>query len=293
MMKSHICQFFVMLTGLFLCACSASRDLPEGIYMLDKVKVLTDGKYKDIPPSQMKAYVRQKANSRWFSTLKIPLGVYAMAGKDSTWLNKMLRSMGEAPVIYDSVLARQTCEDLQMALQNRGYLDAEVSLYIDKHKKKADAIYVLRPGMPYRIQHLERDIQDSLIAGLLKDRRSLLYDGMQFSADMLNEERSEITHYLQDFGYFRFHKEFITYKARKDVNSHTIDLAMVLHPYRSDSEASDTLHSRYKIRDLNFVSGAVGDSVIHLRESVLRENTFLHAGDYYSASDLQCLIRGL
>ena len=287
MMKSHICQFFVMLTGLFLCACSASRDLPEGIYMLDKVKVLTDGKYKDIPPSQMKAYVRQKANSRWFSTLKIPLGVYAMAGKDSTWLNKMLRSMGEAPVIYDSVLARQTCEDLQMALQNRGYLDAEVSLYIDKHKKKADAIYVLRPGMPYRIQHLERDIQDSLIAGLLKDRRSLLYDGMQFSADMLNEERSEITHYLQDFGYFRFHKEFITYKARKDVNSHTIDLAMVLHPYRSDSEASDTLHSRYKIRDLNFVSGAVGDSVIHLRESVLRENTFLHAGDYYSASDLQ------
>ena len=206
MTKSHIGQFLTILTGVFLCACSASRDLPEESYMLDKVKVLTDGKYKDINLSQMKAYVRQKTNSRWFSTLKIPLGVYAMAGRDSTWLNKMLRSMGEAPVIYDSLLAQQTCEDLQMALQNKGYLDAEVSLYLDLHKKKADAIYVLRPGIPYRIRHLERDIQDSLIADLLKDRRSLLHDGMQFSADVLNEERSEITRFLQDLGYFRFHK---------------------------------------------------------------------------------------
>lgn len=287
MMKSRIFQFLTMLAGVLFCACSASRDLPEEAYLLDKVKVVTEGKYKDINSSQMKAYVRQKANSRWFSTLKIPLGVYAMAGKDSTWVNKMLRSMGEAPVIYDSVLARQTCEDLQMALQNKGYLDAEVSLYLDKHKKKADAIYVLRPGRPYVVRHLVRDIQDSVIAGFLKSRRSLLQEGMQFSTDMLNEERSEITRYLQDLGYFRFHKEFITYRARKDADNYTIDLAMILHPYRSDIEDSDTLHSRYTIRNLSFVSSAVGDSLIHLRKSVLRENTFLHSGDYYSASDLQ------
>lgn len=287
MMKPHFYQFLTMLAGVLLCACSASRDLPEDTYMLDKVKVVTNGKYKDINSSQMKAYVRQKTNSRWFSTLKIPLGVYAMAGKDSTWYNNMLRSMGEPPVIYDSVLARQTCEDLQLALQNEGYLDAEVSMYLEKHKKKVDAIYVLRPGHPYVVQHLVRDIQDSVIAVFLKDRLSLLYDGMQFSANKLNEERSDISRYLQDLGYFRFHKEFITYRARKDAANHTIDLTMILHPYRSNSEASDTLHSRYTIRDLNFVSSAVSDSVIHLRESILRENTFLHSGDYYSVSDLQ------
>ena len=286
-MKPHFYQFLTMLAGVLLCACSASRDLPEDTYMLDKVKVVTNGKYKDINSSQMKAYVRQKTNSRWFSTLKIPLGVYAMAGKDSTWYNNMLRSMGEPPVIYDSVLARQTCEDLQLALQNEGYLDAEVSMYLEKHKKKVDAIYVLRPGHPYVVQHLVRDIQDSVIAVFLKDRLSLLYDGMQFSANKLNEERSDISRYLQDLGYFRFHKEFITYRARKDAANHTIDLTMILHPYRSNSEASDTLHSRYTIRDLNFVSSAVSDSVIHLRESILRENTFLHSGDYYSVSDLQ------
>ena len=66
----------VCLFGLLLGSCSASRDLPEGQLMLNKVGVVADGKYRDINPSQLKSYVRQKGNSRWFSAVKIPLGVY-------------------------------------------------------------------------------------------------------------------------------------------------------------------------------------------------------------------------
>ena len=52
-------SYFTLLTGaLLLGSCSVSRHLPEDVYMLDKVKVMTDGKYKDINPSQMKSYVR-------------------------------------------------------------------------------------------------------------------------------------------------------------------------------------------------------------------------------------------
>ena len=121
MKKSIKWSYFALLTSVLLFgACSVSSDLPEGVYMLDKVKVVTDGKYKDVSPSQMNNYVRQKGNSRWFSAIKIPLGVYAMAGKDSSWINRTLRRMGEAPVIYDSLLARQSCEDLKLALQNKG-----------------------------------------------------------------------------------------------------------------------------------------------------------------------------
>ena len=288
MKKPLIGRFLTFVTGtLLLCACSASRDLPEDTYMLNRVKVLTDAKYKDISTSQMKSYVRQKTNSRWFSTLKIPLGVYAMAGKDSSAINKMLRSMGEAPVVYDSTLARQTCEDLQLALQNKGYLDAEVALYLERHKKKVDAIYILRPGQPYFMSDYETDIRDSVIAGILKGRRSLLRNGMQFSTEALNRERSDITQFLQDQGYFRFHKEFITFRARKSENLHQVELGMILHPYKMDSEADDTLHSRYMIRNISYGSGAVGDTAIHLRKSVLVENTFLREGKPYSASDLQ------
>ena len=281
-------SYFAFLAGAFLLgSCSVSRNLPEGTYMLDKVKVMTDGKYQDINSAQMMNYVRQKGNARWFSAIKIPLGVYAMAGKDSSWINRTLRQMGEAPVIYDTLLARQTCEDLKLALQNKGYLDAQVEMYIKPHHRKIDALYVLHPGQPYFINNYTTDIQDSVIARMIASRKPLLYNGLQFSTDALNTERTQITNYLQDQGYFRFHKEFITYRAHKDSTRHEVGLTMVLHPYRANSEAKDTLHSRYWIRNISYESGALNDSVIHLRASVLKENTFLTEGQPYSSSQLQ------
>lgn len=52
-----------------------------------------------------------------------------MAGKDTTrWINRTLRKMGEEPVLYDSVQARLSSEDLTVALQNMGYMNATVDL---------------------------------------------------------------------------------------------------------------------------------------------------------------------
>lgn len=281
-------SYFAFLAGAFLLgSCSVSRNLPEGTYMLDKVKVMTDGKYQDINSAQMMNYVRQKGNARWFSAIKIPLGVYAMAGKDSSWINRTLRQMGEAPVIYDTLLARQSCEDLKLALQNKGYLDAQVEMFIKPHHRKIDALYVLHPGQPYFINNYTTDIQDSVIARMIASRKPLLYNGLQFSTDALNTERTQIATFLQDQGYFRFHKEFITYRAHKDSARHDVGLTMVLHPYRANSESKDTLHSRYWIRNISYESGALNDSVIHLRSSVLKENTFLTEGQPYSTSQLQ------
>ena len=283
---NKVSYIFLLLAAVLLGGCSATEDLPENTYMLRKVKVVTDGKYRDINPSQMKTYVRQKTNTRWFSSIKIPLGVYALAGKDSSWVNRTLRQMGEAPVTYDTLLAEQTCKDLQLALQNKGYLDAEVELYADVKGRKLDAIYVLHPGKPYYMKGLTRDIKDSVIAGLLKDYKSVLKDGMQFSTDALNTERSQLTQFLQDRGYFRFHKEFINYRARKNEEKHEVDLAMILHLYRSNEEANDTLHTRYWINDIVYETGN-DDQRMHLRPRVLEENTFLSVGSPYSASDLQ------
>ena len=272
---------------MFLCGCSVSRHLPEDSYMLNKVRVVTDGSYKDINTMAMKEYVRQKTNSRWLSTVKVPLGIYSLAGRDSSLINRVLRSIGEPPVVYDSLLARLSCEDLKQALQNKGYLDAEVSLYLDKRKRKVKAIYVLRPGPAYTISSYATDIQDSVIADILSKRGGTLRPGMQFSADALNTERSQITSYLQDRGYFRFHKEFINYRARKNAQDHSVGLSMILHKYRREAEDSSSLHTSYTVRDVVYQSGNVGDSAIHLRDHVLKENTFIRKGEPYSASDLQ------
>ena len=271
---------------MLLCGCSVSRHLPEGTYMLNKARVVVDSKYRDINTLAMKEYVRQKGNTRWLSTVKVPLGIYSLSGRDSTWMNRALWALGEAPVVYDSLMARQTCEDLKQALANMGYLDAEVALYVDYKKRKANTIYLLRPGTAYKISHYDTDIQDSVIEQMLRRRTSTLYAGKLFSADALNTERSQITTYLQDQGYFRFHKEFITYRARRHEKEKTVDLTLVLHPYFRTDEDSGSLHSRFDIRNVTFLSGS-GDSVIHLRRHVLEENSFIEAGKPYSITGLQ------
>ena len=287
MNKSLKRPYLTLLTAvLLMCGCSATRELPEDVYMLDHVRVVADGKYKDINASQLKSYVRQKGNARWFYAVKIPLGVYAMAGKDSSWINRTLRNIGEAPVVYDSLLAQQSCEVLKQALQNKGYLDAEVELFVDKKGKKLNAYYVLHPHEPYFVSDFEADIRDSVIAGLLKEKKYQIRMGERFSVDALNNERSDITSYLQDRGYFRFHKEFVTYKARKHEKERTVDVKLIVHPYYT-SEGKDTLHAHYDIRNIVYESGSPNDSVIHLRRHVLEENTFIKKGGPYSASDLQ------
>ena len=276
-----------VVLGLIVCSCSASRDLPESQLMLNKVSVIADGKYPDINTSQLKSYVRQKENSRWFSAVKLPLGVYAMAGSDSTrWINRTLKSMGEAPVIFDTLQAHLSCENLQMALKNKGYLDAQVELFTTQKKKKLDAFYVLHPDKPYYIRKLNLDIQDSIIERLLSSQTLNLKEGSKINVEALNQERSRLATLLQNQGYFRFHKEFISYRIDTLQSSHQADVTLLLRPYRT-SNISDTLHARYGIRHISYASGNPQDSVIHLRDHVLRENTFIEEGKPYSAEGLQ------
>ena len=274
---------------MLLTACSTSRDIPEGEVMLNKVMVVADGKYKDINTSQLKSYVRQQGNSRWFSLAKVPLGIYRLAGKDSThWINRTLHSIGEAPVLFDSLQAGKSCEELQLALCNLGYLDAQVELFTTVKGKKLNAFYVLHPGSHYHIRNLKYDIQDSVIADLLShdvEKRGL-HEGMVFNVNALNEERSRLTTFLQNNGYYRFHKEFISYLADSIQESRQVDLTLQLRPYRT-SDSNDTLHTRYTIRKISYASGDLLDSVIHLRDRVLRENTLLIEGHLYSADALQ------
>ena len=288
MLRRFFClSALAVLLVLLLGSCSATRDIPEGQVMLNKVRVVADGKYRDVNAAQLKKYVRQKGNSRWFSALKIPLGVYSLAGSDTAkWINRTLHSIGEAPVIFDSLQARQSCENLQLCLQNQGYLDAQVELYTDLRGRKLNAIYVLHPGKPYYVRRLSYDIQDSAVARLLEHNGSRLREGMQFDVDALNGERSRLTALLRNRGYYRFHKEYITFRADSLRADRQVDLTLVLAPYRN-SEGQVAPHTRYSIRSIGYASGAADDSLIHLRQSVLRENMFLEPGEIYSDDALQ------
>ena len=116
---------FSVLLVLILTSCSETKYVAEGDYLLDKVQIKTDQPVRGLSITDMKMYVRQTGNSRWFSAIKIPLYTYSLSGRDtSQWFNRMLRSIGEAPMLYDSVQTRQSVNSLQIQIQNMGYLRA-------------------------------------------------------------------------------------------------------------------------------------------------------------------------
>ena len=270
-----------------LAACSATKFVPDESYLLEKVELKADTKKFNV--ASLEPYIRQKANSKWFSVFKIPLGTYALSGRDTTrWINRTLRKIGEEPVVYDTLQAQLSCNDLKLALQNMGYMNGEVDLTTRAKGKRLTAIYTLHPGTPFFINSVRYDIQDSVIARMLdldNPDRQELKAGDPFTVTRLEEERKRITRILMDSGYYRFHKDFIQYGADSTAGQNQINLMLHLLPYRPNSGAPETLHPRYSIRNVTFSSN--DSAKIHLRPRVLRRSTLIKEGDLFSATQLQ------
>lgn len=280
---------FLTITVVMLSGCSASKFVPEGSYLLDKVKITSDD--KDLPTGTLEPYIRQKANSKWFSMFKVPLGTYALSGKDSTkWINKTLRKIGENPVLFDSAQARQTCDDLEKVMHGMGYVSATADYELSLNRKnKLTITYKLHPGKPFSLRTVSRDIRDEGIADFLKEHDhagSLLHDGMPFTTKALDDERKRITTLLNDNGYFNFHKDFITFTADTVSGNTQIDLTLILHKYMSSGHRDATPHKRYTVDRVNF-HGNGEDGKLPLRQGVLNENTLIEKGMTFNAANLQ------
>lgn len=282
---------YILTVSLLLVSCNATKFVPEGSYLLDGVKV--ESADKELDASTLQDYVRQKGNSKWFSLFKIPMGTYALAGRDSTkWLNRMLRHIGEEPVVFNSLQAQLSMDDLTTAMHNMGYMHGRTEMKVTRKGRKVKVVYRLLPGEPYRIAIVHYDIQDSLIKKLIATYRGRnafkpsLKSGSRFTVDALNAERTKLTSFLLNHGYYKFHKDFIQYSADSARNSRDINITLQLLPYRTTNLSSDTLHPCYTIDSIRYLSGD-DDERLHLRKSVLRNATMLDAHTPYSADGLQ------
>ncbi|MBQ4392614.1 MAG: BamA/TamA family outer membrane protein [Prevotella sp.] len=282
---------WAVAVGSLLLACSTTKYVPEGQYLLGQVRVVADDEAHYANTGQLKSYVRQHPNAKWFSLFKLPLMTYSLSGRDSTkWLNRTLRNMGEAPVIFDSLQARLTCQDLQQQLRNEGFLQAKVQMEATPHgRKRMNLTYHLTPGQPYFVHRLDYVYADTTIATMLAadSTRRLLKSGMMFNVARLDAERKRIATLLADSGYYRFHKEYINYRADIVPGTQLIDLTLRLE---NERPAADGLpvkpHTRYWMRHIGYAGLPDGETP-HLRPHVLQECTHLSQGDHYRSSGLQ------
>lgn len=284
--KSYI---YIVLAVVLLASCSTTKYVEDGDYLLDKVLVDIDGNYPDLKSANLIDYVRQKENARWFSTAKMPLAFYSLSGRDTTkWINNTLKAMGEPPVIYDSELAKISCEDLSLQMQNFGYLRASTEAKTEIKDKKLTLTYKLNPGEPYFLRNVDYEIRDSIIADIeeITDRQKrLIKEYKRFRVSDLDAERKRITTYLNNRGYYKFNKDYIFFEADTVPGERFVDLKLVLNKHIAGN--ADTLHSRYKINTINYINAEDNNSKLGLRTKVLKNNTFLKEDGYYSLKDLR------
>lgn len=296
---------------LFLYSCSATKFIPDGYYMLDRVSVHSDD--KRVKPNALKGYIRQHPNSRWFSLVKVPMGPYALSGKDSTKaINRFLQRIGEMPVIYDSLEAERTRVSMEAAVRNMGYLHARVETDTQVKGKKLKLAYQVMPGELYEIRDFDYEISDSVQQAIYErdSLNRLLHAGMPFDLNQLEDERVRITTLFQNNGYYLFNKDYIHYEADSTVQPRKVDVKMFVSLPR-DSDSVPHLHRRFHIGRVGvFCDVEPTDTAslqhvqknsyniyyrdhLKMRPSVLADRIVLEQGQLYREADVQATYNNL
>jgi hypothetical protein len=249
-------QSILILTFLLLVtACSSTKYVPNGQYLLDKIKITTDR--KDINSSDLKLFIHQNTNAKWFSLFKTQLYIYNLSGRDSArWANRVLRKIGDAPILYSENEAKHSEVELTKALQNMGYIRAVVKHSTQIKKKKLTLFFDVSAGEPYTLHQFSYDISDPKIQEYLFNDtiKSLIHKDMPFNINIIDAERDRITTNLNNNGFYRFSKEYITFTADTVMNTRKVDLTMHLVPFPNSSKYTAAAYRQYHINDVKFVT---------------------------------------
>ncbi|MBQ9362699.1 MAG: hypothetical protein IJT97_04660, partial [Bacteroidaceae bacterium] len=277
-----------IFTVLLLASCSVSKYIPEGDYLLKDVYVTYDDSSKMLKEYDLKSYNQQLPNTKWFGA-KIPLKIYTLSGTDTTrWTCKLFRKLGEDPILFDSVKARNSAEQMYQVLANAGYVKSEVEAVRHIKDKKLTLEYAVKAGKRYHIRNIQRDIADKSIDSLLQAidaDESLLITGMPLDINVLNQERNRIAMKLCDLGYYKFTKEDIRYTIDTLRGSTDADLTMHLKLHLENGRSEPEPHRQYHIGNISYLPES--DGKYHFRRSFYSANTLIIPGELFNDSHLK------
>ena len=255
-------------------SCGVSKFIPSDQYLLNNVTIVSDN--ASLKPSTFYTYVRQNPNAKWFNLIKVPMRIYCVSGKDSAnWANRFFRKIGDKPVIYDQIAAYKSRKEMEKAVRNLGYMSAHVAVDTYTKGNKLDLVYRISSGRPYTIRSIAYQVNDPTIYQYLcqDSLSSLLSKGDLFDINKLDAERQRIAKLLQNKGYYKFHKDFLTYQADTMHNTYLVDVTLKLLPFQLRKEDEPQTHKQYLIRNVNFL---VGNEIPRISEEVLATYDSVH-----------------
>jgi len=294
------------LLSFFVASCSTVRVVPEGSSRLKENKIeITNS--KKFPVAILEPYIRQKPNSTFLFGINPFLNIYNWSnGKNNGW-DKLVKNIGQQPVIFDSLLVNKSVENISNHLEYLGYYNSVINHATITKSKKTTVKYTVTLGNRYLLNKIGYEIKDTAIGKIVfADTLNTLIKRHDYLAEsILAEESDRITSILRDKGYYNFTKNFLFFKADTLRHDGSADLMMKIENYTRNETVKDSRpHNVYYIRRINIYTDydpsinrldtlALPDSIkyrdlniffngkLNIRPSVLAKMNKIIPGDLY------------
>ncbi|MBL4592943.1 MAG: BamA/TamA family outer membrane protein [Flavobacteriales bacterium] len=251
--------------------------------LLQKNKLKIDT--RKIDKDNLETIIKQKPNRKILGVLRFHLGVY----NHWPWKNSGFRTnVGEAPVIYDSLLTDRTVKQLKLYADKRGYFDSKVTYSTKTTKNKIKVEYKIVAGSPYTIKSIEYVFADEDVKKkaffILRKTLFDLKPGTTFDVDVLDNQREKIKMEMKNQGYYYFNKDFIKYKVDSTIGNKEVEIYLHINNQKIKDELNDTIiekkHSKYYINDINvYLSKSYKDKDLNSFDTLTFKNIMVHHDD--------------
>ncbi|MBO4671898.1 MAG: BamA/TamA family outer membrane protein [Bacteroidales bacterium] len=278
MRKSRLAIALICLGAIS--ACSTTRVLREGEYRLASNKVVIEGKEKGLSSSDVSSYVRQPANSYFIFGWSPKLNIYNWSDPDKDdWLNRSLRNVGVAPVVFNGYQVGSSCENIRKHLDYLGYYNSTVSSRIDTTGRLVNVTYFVSPGKRCRIDSIVYKVPEGEFADEFKFDlpRVTVHEGDFLSEKSLEAESVRSATFFRNRGYYDLSKYNYFFEA-DTLGPRNILTYEIRNYTRNEPENNTSRLLKYHIGDVTI---SLSEDV-PFREGVLRKLNLISPGKTYS-----------
>lgn len=261
-------------TVLLFSSCYTYRYVPDGEHVLyhNELSVtMTDS--SEVTPAvkealkDVRTYYAQKPNTKLLGIkpLRVSMTIYGIASpKNKSFIGNYFRRLGQAPVVYESLKAERTVNQLNRLLQSKGCFNSEVYFDTLKMTEKNITIgYHIKASPRYHIDEVTYHTSDRRVDSLLHvwSGEALLHVGDAYDQELIAGERARIVSNLRESGYYHATSDLVTFVVDTtysdsnlsiDVNVDSRDLRpyhinnIYIYPNSTGSSNYDTLIHTYR-----------------------------------------------
>lgn len=249
--------FHIILLGLIalsLASCRVGRFVPEGKYFLDKNVVEIEGKDVEFTKSEVSSYISQSPHKVRFP-MKFTTWLYYVTEQNKGtgfkyWVNEHL---SKKPEYFNPDEINPSAMQMEQYLDNRGYFNSKVTARTEYKNYHAKVIYTVHPATPYRISNIGYQVEDTVMGRYLSRLESRLpaKPNQIYNAYTLEEQRSTVTNYMRNLGYYYFTRSYITYEVDSNFNNHTLEIAMKIANAEDRNTGKEHPHKQYTINKIS------------------------------------------